>query len=412
MARLRHGLWPWVALLTAAAAGFQADFPKPSGDRWMYPYNATPGTRPSAPVFSTFGDESGVDTRHGQFLLVWDTTNSVPAGQPARHYRLTRVQLTLIQRLEGSFVNDSTADAFETWLPGNDPRAIPDADPGWPIELFGAGFRNGFTADSFQEGSPFGSASIGERNAYAAGFNAAREFVDVSNNVGKTNALYPPFPTRAFSIGAITNVAAGEPVPSDTPVTFDLNLEDPDVRGYLQQALSSGRLWLSVSWLGGSEGFAGTPTYPDFATGDNLLFDPPHLILEGELIGPEDTDKDGLPDDWERLWLGGLESSGDDDDDGDGVSNRAEYELDTNPNDSRSLLAIRSVAVDSEGRGVLGLVDAGAGAPWIESSPDLKVWTRVPGRLDFREAGHGAWQSDDALGAAPLFFRAVRGSAE
>jgi len=397
----------------AAAAGFQGDFPEPSGDRWMYPFNATPGTRPAAPVFSTMGDDSGVDTRHGQFLLTWDTSASVPSGRPATHYRLTRVRLTLTTLREGSFLNDSTADAFETWLPEEDPRAIEDSDPGWPVEVFGADFRNGFTAESFQETSPFGSAATGERNAFAAGFNSAREFVDVGNNVGKTtNELFLPFPTRAFGIGVITNVAAGEPVPAGSQVTFDLNLEDPDVRGYLQQALSSGRLWLSVSWLGGSEGFAGTPTYPDFATRDNLLSDPPHLIIEGDLIGPEDTDGDGLPDDWERLWLDGIGSSGTDDDDEDGVTNWAEYKLGTDPNDAESLLTIRSVAVDSEGYGVLGLVDDGAGAPWIESSPDLKTWTRLPGRLDFREAGHGTWRSGDSLGTSTLFFRAVRGSAD
>ncbi|MBN8246633.1 MAG: hypothetical protein J0L84_04235 [Verrucomicrobia bacterium] len=383
-------------------------FEQPSGDRWMYPHNATPGLRPAASVFATWGDESGVDTRHGQFLLVWDTTNAIAAGHPSGHYRLTRVRLTLTTLREGSFVNDSTPDAFGSYLYPEDPRSVADADPGRPLELFGAGFRNSFTAATFLENSPFGSPATGERNAFATGFDAARTLVDVGNNVGKTNELFPPFPTRPFAVGAITNVAAGELVPADSKVTFELNLADADVRGYLQQALAEGRLWFAVTWLGESGGFAGTPRYPDFATRDNLLFDPPQLLIEGDLVGPEDTDGDGLPDDWERLVLDGTGSSADDDDDLDGMSNRAEYLLDTDPGDPASLLAIRSVEIGADGHGTLGLVDAGAGAPGIETSPDLKRWTQAPGRLEFPEPGLGTWHSGDVLGHSTLYFRAVR----
>ncbi|MBN8249593.1 MAG: hypothetical protein J0L84_19405, partial [Verrucomicrobia bacterium] len=65
---LKRAFWllPWFWVLTATASGFQAAFEQPSGDRWMYPHNATPGLRPAASVFATWGDESGVDTRHGQ----------------------------------------------------------------------------------------------------------------------------------------------------------------------------------------------------------------------------------------------------------------------------------------------------------------------------------------------------------
>ncbi|MCW1914756.1 thrombospondin type 3 repeat-containing protein [Luteolibacter sp. GHJ8] len=48
----------------------------------------------------------------------------------------------------------------------------------------------------------------------------------------------------------------------------------------------------------------------------------------------EDSDADSLPDDWERQHFGNLrDQSHSDDPDGDGVSNLAEMQVGTNPND-------------------------------------------------------------------------------
>ncbi len=403
-----QGLMFLVTAYAAMGAEFRLEFPSPSADRWMYPHNATPGTRPSASVFSSVGDASGVDTRHGQFLLGWDTSHSLPSGLAPNRYVVTSVHLSLTTLREGSFVNDSTPDAFESALFPEDPRYVPDADPGRPVELFGAGFRNDFTAASFLEYSPFGSAATGGRNAFAAGFNLGREFVDVGNNVGKTNALFLPFPTRPFAVGVITHVAAGEPVPADSTVTFELQLGDPDVLGYVQNALSAGRLWLVATWLGESGGFAGTPQYPEFATRDNLLHDPPRLVVEGVLLGEEDSDTDGLPDDWERLHLGGIAESGDDDRDRDGASNAAEFALGTDPDNAASVMAIRSLRLEQDGTGVLDLLDAGPGPLRVEASSDLVRWAPVSGRMLFMEPGRGQWRSDAPLDGEGRFLRVNR----
>ncbi len=45
----------------------------------------------------------------------------------------------------------------------------------------------------------------------------------------------------------------------------------------------------------------------------------------------KDSDNDGLPDDWEMFYFGTLDYDGNDDNDGDGVSNLDEYNADTNP---------------------------------------------------------------------------------
>jgi hypothetical protein len=44
-----------------------------------------------------------------------------------------------------------------------------------------------------------------------------------------------------------------------------------------------------------------------------------------------DTDADGLPDDWEYLHFGGLYQSGASDPDGDGLTNRSEFQRGTDP---------------------------------------------------------------------------------
>lgn len=47
--------------------------------------------------------------------------------------------------------------------------------------------------------------------------------------------------------------------------------------------------------------------------------------------GTTDTDLDGLPDEWEQAWFGDLEQDGSGDPDHDGLLNRAEYLLGTDP---------------------------------------------------------------------------------
>lgn len=232
--------------------------------------------------------------------------------------------------------------------------------------------------------------------------------MDVGNNVGKTNEAYSPFPTRPFAIGIVTDVAAGDPVPAGATVRFDVNVADPDVRGYLQESLRSGRLWLTVTWLGESSGLSGTPTYPDFATRDNLVYDPPRLTVEGVLIGPDDDDEDGLPDDWERLFLGGRDFSGDDDPDGDGVTNITEWLQGTDPGSEHSVLRIQPLRAVADSGAGFAITDDGPGAPRVEVSTDLKEWREATGRLEFLEPRNGHWIPNSESAEAVQFFRLRR----
>jgi hypothetical protein len=258
-------------------------------DRWMYPFNGTPGTRPSASVFGTLDPNSGADSRDGQFLLGWTTSNSVPAGRSATGYRLRSARVILTVNRGDAWVYDGTQDRFETYLSTNDSRRLPDADPGRPIELFGAGFRHGFTAATFPEDGPFqagGEGQVGTRTAYAAGNGSSGVLTDVSNNVGKadTNA----FEVTPFAVGMVTNVAPGDRVPLGAAVIFELNLADPHIEGYLRDALNIGILRLMVTSLG-SGSFSGAPNFPQFFTRDSPLAaeaEKPRIEIDVELIDP------------------------------------------------------------------------------------------------------------------------------
>jgi hypothetical protein len=62
------------------------------------------------------------------------------------------------------------------------------------------------------------------------------------------------------------------------------------------------------------------------------------LHLDRVRLGTLDSDANGFPDDWERLYFGRLGIDPNQDADGDGLSNSAEYRAGTNPSDRMSTL--------------------------------------------------------------------------
>src|SRR6187551_2807641 len=61
---------------TAAASPIDADFGAPTLDRWMYPFNMSPGSELTAHTFGALGIE-GFDDRDSQFIVGFDTADSV-----------------------------------------------------------------------------------------------------------------------------------------------------------------------------------------------------------------------------------------------------------------------------------------------------------------------------------------------
>jgi hypothetical protein len=374
-------------------------------ERWMYAFNAAPCDRPAGSAFGTFGDEAGVDTRHAQHLVGWDTLAFIPTHRGPSRYLVRRCRLTLTINRGNLFAFDPTPDGFRTYFETNHPDWQPDPDAGRPVELFGAAFRNGYSAASFDPCAPFGANAPGQRNGYAAGWSTDGALVDVSNNVGKTNPAFPRFEVAPFAVGQTTNAAPGQLVPPGAKVTFDLNLADPFVLAYVQSALDGGRLRLMVSALHTTAGQFGAPSYPDFATRFNeVVVDPTRLELDGVVAGAGDLDADGLPDDWELHYLNTLTHNAAADPDGDRASNLAEFRAGTDPQNAASALRL---AIESAGAGpvTLRFPHAASRSYTAEFTETFNGWQPLTNAPVFDlGAGVARW-TDEAPGAVKRFYR-------
>ena len=264
--------------------------------------------------------------------------------------------MTLTVASGDQYVYTGTLRDYRTYFPTNDPRYLPSATTACPVELFGAGFRAGYTATNYPQDGPWAVDPNGgyytNRVAYVAGFDTNGLLVDVSNNVGDngTNEIPSPFEIAPFEVGQTTNVAPGQTMPLGSQLTFDLNLDDPLIYGYLQSGLNEGNLSFMVASLV-SASLAGPPTYPNFYTSFSPIASPgeyPLLDIEGEIVRPNlDSDSDGLSDDWENFNFGSLVNGATDDIDGDGASNLAEFQAGTLPANASSRFQLISINHES-----------------------------------------------------------------
>lgn len=258
---------------TFAAASAGATTFEATGDRWMYPFNGGNGLESTASVFGTPGNPI-FDDRDAQYLLDFDTTGQIAAGQGAANYVITSAKLTLTLKPEGqqgAWNYDPTYDPYTSYTGV-------DEDLGRPIEVSGVAYRNGFTTASFTETSAFsppGAPAPGVRNAYPSDWagGAAR---DVSNNVREG------FDTNYWGIGSIDGLAPGDLVPGGVEVVFEISLT-PDVLAYLQERLDGGEVDLLVSGMfPASQG--GAATYPRFETKEGLAVGVARLDLDVQVV--------------------------------------------------------------------------------------------------------------------------------
>jgi len=240
----------------------------PTGDKYMYPFiddSPSGGKRDYGSVFGAYGaidDPSfDFDDRDAQFFLDFETQALAPAGKGALNYRVVSLTLTLVVENEGGFFYDPTFDSLETYL-----NPSSDSDPGRPLELYGVGYRSGWTRSTFTEDSPFQTepSTIGlpnwnrKRNVFAIDFDAIGLPRDVSNNVDEKFETNPW--AIADSPGFIdqndnyveSSIAPGSLMPEGRVLRFQVDPANPLVAAYLQDALNAGRLHLMVSSLYGT----------------------------------------------------------------------------------------------------------------------------------------------------------------
>ncbi len=265
---IRNVACAWALMgLAGLAAGQTATLTPPTLDRWMYPFNSSPGTRPEASVFGSI-NISGFDDRDAQFLVGWDTGGSYATGLSAGSYTVVsaRVRARISQDLRFNY--DPTPDPLASWYDASDPQFVADADAGRPIEIYGVGYRNGWTlsgATAFQETSAFASSAPivqpaeGNRNVFAAVYDVAGNATDISRQVRLKQA------STAWGIGIASAVTPGALVPVNTEFVFDLNVGDPSIQAYLQRSLSAGRINLMITSLQEAQGGPGGGTSTAFA---------------------------------------------------------------------------------------------------------------------------------------------------
>lgn len=252
----------------AHADTYVKQYNAPALDRWNYPFNPTPGTRITA---STFGNEPGsplFDNRDGQFIVGFNTAADIPAGLGAPQYQIVSCVVEITYANDFVVEYDPTVDPYTAFLPASDAEYVDDEDPGQPIEIYGTGFRNGFTLMNWNETTPYAPSGTdilapGVRTAYAVARNASGAWIDVSSSVRNR---FTPDP---FAVGTIDGLKPGDFVPIGSAMRFELDCSRADVQEYLRTAINAGRLRLTVSSLtkvvqqGGS--------YPQFYCRENPI---------------------------------------------------------------------------------------------------------------------------------------------
>lgn len=235
---------------------------QPLYDRWVYPFNGTPGERAVASTFTAFDSQYDFfDDRDGQVLLGFDLQGAVPSGLGAGAYDVLSGRVTIMVESD-DIVYDATPDDWESFLadgPG-------DSDPGRSVIISGAGFRGGYDGWSYGETGEFGSVEIQGRNVYPIDFDSDGMPIDISNSI---TGGFDPTP---FGVGLTEAVPPGQVMPTLTTLTFELDVADPDIQCYLRTAMDDGLLSLVLTSLHpADEQGGGDAIYPDWIMKENSL---------------------------------------------------------------------------------------------------------------------------------------------
>ena len=122
----------------------------------------------------------------------------------------------------------------------------------------------------------------------------------------------------------------------------------------------------------------------------------------------DDSDADGLPDAWERLYFTDLSHSANEDADQDGLSNLAELEAGTNPADADSVLRITGLAPQLGGGLRLSWAAVSGKTYRVQYADDLAdpAWKEIPG--DITPAG-AVGEKDLEGSELSRFYRVILG---
>ena len=227
----------------------------PTWDRWLYPYNFTPGSRSLAPTFS------GGDYRMGQAMIGFDISNEINVDL---NYKILDMSIAITIGSNG-VICDETQDEWASYLPEDDPNYSIDEDTGRPIALSRAFFANGYNASSFGESGPMFNGS--SRNIFPADLNPkTNEPRDITYNIpDKFNPQY-------LAVGDPLDTNSGEVILIDNTIEFTINPEVNQIQELISDDLKDGIISLIISSLHPATGPGGDPSppYPNFYMKESL----------------------------------------------------------------------------------------------------------------------------------------------
>ena len=296
--------------------------------------------------------------RHSQLLLAFQATEEDLPDEP---YEVSSVTVTLsLLNTGGTAAIRYTDDVLGI---AEIKDKVRNGSTAWPIELYGVGFRAGYTKYEFFPSDVFGPPGF-EENAVAYPFfsnwyiaypivgdaSEPGEYHDVSNNVtGGVSATGPaapgctsncightaPFEAVPWAIGH-ADLADDAVIPNDTQFTFELNLDLPGVREYVEQSLVDGGLGFFVSSLHGAEMFGGGGAYPRWHTKESgvenmaatltIEFDTSTASPLGDYNGNGSVEATDYVE-WQNTFGEAIAAGEGADGNGDGVVNAADYVL-------------------------------------------------------------------------------------
>ena len=273
MSSVRTAIGCSIVLIAVGSAGAQSfDFSTPSDDRWHYPFNFNPGTRLTGSVFQA-ANQTGFNDRDGEVVVRWDTSSLIAPGQGVWAYQIDSIVVTLTNDAGATWIPDLTADEWYTadinvdgfinldGIPRGEPGDVDgesdDADPGRPIELYGAGFGPTHSAASWNENSAYvGSASIADvaRDPFPFMYqDVTGDMLHVEDHAkglwNDTIALPVfEFTPQPWAYGNPVSYTPGsQTIPFSVEFEIDLNASGGLVREYFRQALNDGFLTVIIT---------------------------------------------------------------------------------------------------------------------------------------------------------------------
>ncbi len=146
----------------------------------------------------------------------------------------------------------------------------------------------------------------------------------------------------------------------------------------------------------------------DFISTESMENTPINLFAFLAAAEGSDSDKDGLPDDWEMANFGNLGEDGAGDADGDGASNLLEWKTGTDPKSAQSRLGL-NFAVSTNPTSLILTWSVPPGQNWsLERSPTFlpTVWTTISNPLR-QGPGPNDWRFEAFEEGGSSFFRLV-----